>query len=91
VQDFPGQKREQVGHVVRHYADRVEKPAETFVAFEKLGRGYRAAVSAAGVVDQVLGYEGFKAGEVIEQEDIAMLYRIAFGIGLLVQLDIELQ
>jgi len=40
-------------------------------------------------VDQVLGNKGFKAGEVVEQEDIALLYRVAFSIGILVQLDIE--
>ena len=66
VQDFPGQERKQVRHVVRHDADRIQELAEAFVAAEKFGRGDRATIGAAGFMNQVLRDEGFEAGEMIE-------------------------
>ena len=42
-------------------------------------------------MDQVLGNKGLEAGEVIEQEYVAMLHRFAIDFGILVQLDIKLE
>ena len=45
----------------------------------------------AGFVDQILGNKGFKAGEMIEQEDIALLHGVIVNTIVLVQFYIELQ
>ena len=45
----------------------------------------------AGFVDQILRNKGFKAGEMIEQEDITLLYGVIFNTIVQVQLDVELQ
>ena len=47
-------------------------------------------MGAAGFVNQVLRNEGFKAGEVVEQEYVALLHCILVVRRILVQLDVEL-
>jgi hypothetical protein len=91
VQQFARQERKQVGQIVRDDTDRIEELAETFVAFEKLRRRDRAAIGAGCFVDQVLGNKGFKAREMVEQENIALVYGIVIAIAVLVQLDVEFE
>ncbi len=91
VQNFAHQERKQVRQAVRHHADGVEKLAETIVAREKFRRRDRTAIGTGRLVDQVLRNEGLEAGEVIEQKDIALVYRVGVAGFVLVQLDVELQ
>ena len=52
------------------------------IAGKKLAVGYRKAVVAGFFVDQVLGYEGFEAGEVVEQENRAVIDDVLFRVKL---------
>ena len=89
VQHLAGQKGEQPRQIVRHHADGAQKGAEAFVV-EEFGRGDGTTIDPGLFVHQVLRYEGFEAGEVVEQEDVATLDK-APGVVRRIRVQLHLQ
>ncbi|BCX80703.1 hypothetical protein MIT9_P0279 [Methylomarinovum caldicuralii] len=87
LEDLPGQQRQQPGMVVGHGAGGAQQLCQVGVDFEQLAVGDGITVSPAMLVEQVLGNQGLEAGEMIENEDLA-LPDVVVGI---VKLDVQAQ
>ncbi len=74
AQDLGGEKGKQTGMVVGHGPDTEQEFGEAILRVpEKFGRGDAAAVGTGLAVDQILRNDRLETGEMVEQEDLAVL------------------
>ena len=71
-EDLFGKKRQEIGKILRHRANANQVVGKGIAFDEEFPGGDGPAVGATFHVDEVLGNEGFEAGEMIEQEDVTV-------------------
>ncbi len=72
LEDLGGEEGQQAGMVVGHRADAAQIAPQPRT-IEEFRRGHRSRQDSALFVDQILRNEGFEAGEMVEQIDVAVI------------------